>query len=265
MYFTQAIGTSSSSFRILRATRAKRTEPFGEPVIADELLAGPVASAPDFSGVAYAWLSSTGPESVYYTRFVDSRPNGTGGAFYGDTWMVTRQGTGWSMPAKVDLHTDDSQSQPFFTDDSQSLLFFTRAPKTSYAAADLAVTAVDGAGNFGPPTSLGSDFGNAYVYPTFPVLSADGRELIFQRQPLGGRGQIWEAVRSDPSLPLVSPHVVVMSPADATDVTASPGWLSPDGCRLYYSLELSTGGAMFVRSRALHGAADAGKDATAGP
>jgi hypothetical protein len=79
-----------------------------------------------------------------------------------------------------------------------------------------------------------SELGSPYV-DGYPVLSEDELTIFFasDRPSPAGRGMnIWTARRASPALPFTAPVVV---PELSTDADEVPGWLSPDGCRLYHT------------------------------
>lgn len=70
---------------------------------------------------------------------------------------------------------------------------------------------------------------------SFPLLSADERELYFIRVALGsgeGHSEIWMATRGSESEPFGDAHEV---PELNTELIELPDWISPDNCRLYFS------------------------------
>lgn len=84
-----------------------------------------------------------------------------------------------------------------------------------------------------------------------PAISADGRTLFFARSN-GDHDLIWSAARAVPKGPFGQPRRVdeLVPPIPLTNI---PGWLSPDGCRLYFTRHLTasaaTGAGLFVAER----------------
>lgn len=84
-----------------------------------------------------------------------------------------------------------------------------------------------------------------------PAISADGRTLFFARSN-GDHDLIWSAARAVPQGPFGQPRRVeeLVPPISLTNI---PGWVSPDGCRLYFSRHLTasaaTGAGIFVAER----------------
>jgi WD40-like Beta Propeller Repeat len=67
-----------------------------------------------------------------------------------------------------------------------------------------------------------------------PVLSGDRLTIYFSSTRSGGVGgyDIWTADRPNLAAPFLPPENLNAQNSDTDD---SPGWLSPDGCRLYFS------------------------------
>jgi hypothetical protein len=83
----------------------------------------------------------------------------------------------------------------------------------------------------------------------YPTPSTDERTLYFMRAPVDGGtdNDIWVAQRGDASEPFKGASVV---PELQTPYSEAPNWLSPDGCRLYFSSNRPLpdgGGAAYLR------------------
>jgi len=86
---------------------------------------------------------------------------------------------------------------------------------------------------FAPPVVVTvENFPGAVV--NHPVVSADEKTLLFPSLLPGGKGDldIWVATRSSTAENFKAPTLVTELNTPAQD---QPGWLSPDGCTLYFS------------------------------
>jgi len=79
------------------------------------------------------------------------------------------------------------------------------------------------------------------LMPTFaPTASADDLELFFARVELAGGLEMWVARRPDVTeeFQKASPVVELNSPESRSNI---PEWISPDGCRIYFTSDRSGG------------------------
>ncbi|HEY1954634.1 MAG TPA: hypothetical protein VGH28_03465 [Polyangiaceae bacterium] len=107
--------------------------------------------------------------------------------------------------------------------------------------------------DFGPIDYVGVDGADGGIFDLNPVVTDDELVLYFSRYlpPSFNAGAIWFATRANTSVPFANAHPVaeLASPLDAY-----PNWISPDGCRLYFTREVATadGGSqpdIFVASK----------------
>ena len=197
------------------ATRTSKSAPFGPPRSLDEL--GP------------GWrndpsLSEDGL-SVYFTTERD-----TGGST--TIWFATRSSRDavffapsgvpvLNLPASNEFHAfvEGVRGLWFVRDNTGSgreILFSARMGAALTAPVDV--------------PSLSSS-----VDDDSPVVSADGHVMYFASERPGGAGgfDIYVAQRSDPLQPAFG--AIQRVSELATAVNEAPGWLSEDGCRLYYT------------------------------
>lgn len=238
-------------YRILRATRDDANASFTAPEVASELVTPEVSQVPSpvsYAGVIHPWIGSRA-ESVYYTRILEDKADNL---LYADIWAVVKQAHGgWSTPGKVRLEGSFSNAMPFLTDDTLKTMYFTRGPREKANAndTDLYVAKRDlQDASFGVPEVVGPMFAAGAIPEALPMISADGLELFYRRQ-LPTSKEIWHATRRDANATFGNPSALFAEPA--VDLTDSPGWLSPDGCRLYYSevAEVKNSGVLLVRTR----------------
>ncbi len=92
-----------------------------------------------------------------------------------------------------------------------------------------------------------SELGSSY-FDGYPVVSSDGLTVFFASNRPGSRAgiNVWTATRANRSLAFGAPTPVAEISTDADDV---PGWLSEDGCRLYYTRIDLGFSALFVAER----------------
>lgn len=103
---------------------------------------------------------------------------------------------------------------------------------------------------FAPPTPLPGFPPQALILGPRPVISADGLTIFYEAATDSASGpDIYMARRSKPSDPFAQHAKVTELASTSPD---GPGWLSPDGCRMYFS-SARPGGAggrdLYVASR----------------
>jgi hypothetical protein len=104
--------------------------------------------------------------------------------------------------------------------------------------------------------SIGSDYGGGQLVTElatpseegFPVVNALATVIYFFRDDADGgtKSDIWTARRADASVPF-GPAAPVTELN--TDFDESPGWLSPDLCRLYFTSARSGNSELYVATR----------------
>jgi len=70
-----------------------------------------------------------------------------------------------------------------------------------------------------------------------PVLTADALTIFFERTDLQNKGHVFSATRATTSSPFGSPSQ--LTEFDQANTQSAPGWISADGCRMYFSTDRS--------------------------
>jgi Tol biopolymer transport system component len=70
-----------------------------------------------------------------------------------------------------------------------------------------------------------------------PVLTADALTIFFERTDLQQKGHVFVSTRSSTSAQFGNPTQV--GEFDQQGTTSAPGWISADGCRMYFSTDRS--------------------------
>ena len=140
--------------------------------------------APGVASTAHAeiclTLSPDGRTALWFSR---NRPGGAGGY---DIWMSRRTPAGWSAAAPVSFNTSKRDFDPAFSADGRYVYFCADRPD-SLGGDDLYRVEVTHDG-FGAVEHLGSEVnsaGNEWA----PMLSPDGRSLLFSTNGRGGAGR----------------------------------------------------------------------------
>ncbi|KRD31913.1 hypothetical protein ASE35_13150 [Lysobacter sp. Root916] len=148
-----------------------------------EILDTPAVFAPGIASTRYAeirlTLSPDGRTALWFSR---DRPGGAGGY---DIWISRRGEQGWSEATPVPFNSPGRDFDPAFSADGRSVYFCSDRPG-GLGADDLWRVAVVATG-FGEPEPLGAAVnspGKEYA----PMLSADGRRLLFASDRPGGAG-----------------------------------------------------------------------------
>lgn len=124
-------------------------------------------------------LSPDGKTALWFSR---DRPGGAGGY---DIWMSHRSGAGWQPAAPVAFNSAGRDFDPAFSADGRFVYFCSDRPGGS-GGDDIWRVAVHGH-RFGAPVNLGpavNSAGNEFA----PMLSPDGRTLLFSSDRPGGAG-----------------------------------------------------------------------------
>jgi Tol biopolymer transport system component len=103
-----------------------------------------------------------------------------------------------------------------------------------------------GDGTFAPPTAVPSI--RTARLENSPVVTKDLLTIFFSVDRAGGKGSddIWRTHRADLSAEFGPPENVAEL---ATAAPEWPGWISLDGCRLYFSSKRDTSFDVYVASR----------------
>ncbi|KQZ76898.1 hypothetical protein ASE06_04800 [Sphingopyxis sp. Root214] len=124
-------------------------------------------------------ISPDGRTALWFSR---DRPGGPGGY---DIWIARRIGTGWSPATPVSFNSPGRDFDPAFSRDGRFVYFCSDRPG-GIGKDDLYRVAVTATG-FGTPENLGpkvNSASNEYA----PMLSPDGRQLLFSSDRPGGAG-----------------------------------------------------------------------------
>jgi hypothetical protein len=227
--------------------RARADFIFGEPTN----LGDPVNSSYDECG---PYVSADGL-SLYFTGFVNNRPEGYGGM---DIWLSTRDSKddNWSTPQNLGPPINSLADEHAFCISADGLvLYFGSNQSGGSGGYDLWVATRATTGDpWGEPSNLGSTVNSEYT-DICPSLSADGLSLYFSGgpyipRPEGlGQGDIWVTTRatvSDPWGPPENLGAAVNSPYREM----SPS-ISSDGRVLFYQSNRSgTAADIWMTTRA---------------
>lgn len=144
-----------------------------------EIFAPGVAST-EYSDVRLT-ISPDGRTALWFSR---NRPGGPGGY---DIWMSRRESTGWAEAQPVSFNSTARDFDPAFTADGRYVYFSSDRPG-GMGGDDLWRVTVTGQG-FGNPERLGTAV-NSSKNEWAPMLSPDGRTLLFSSDGRGGAGRM---------------------------------------------------------------------------
>ena len=154
----------------------------GESAAVD-FLEAPQVFAPGIASTRFAeirlTISPDGRTALWFSR---DRPGGAGGY---DIWMSRKAGEGWSEAVPVPFNSAGRDFDPAFSADGRSVYFCSDRPG-GMGKADLYRVSYSG-GTFGEPEHLGpavNSAGDEFA----PMLSRNGRELLFSSDREGGAG-----------------------------------------------------------------------------
>ncbi len=125
-------------------------------------------------------ISPDGRTALWFSR---NRPGGPGGY---DIWIARRDSAGWSPATPVSFNSPGRDFDPAFSRDGRFVFFCSDRPG-GMGKDDLyrvAVTATE----FGIPENLGPEV-NSTASEYAPMLSPDGRRLLFSSDRPGGAGR----------------------------------------------------------------------------
>ena len=141
-------------------------------------LFAPGLASTEFSD-ARLTISPDGRTALWFTR---NRPGGAGGY---DIWMMHRTARGWREATPVSFNSSGRDFDPAFSSDGRFVYFCSDRPG-GHGGDDIYRVAVN-TDHFGEPVRLGPEVnsaGNEWA----PMLSADGRSLLFSSNGRGGVG-----------------------------------------------------------------------------
>lgn len=80
-----------------------------------------------------------------------------------------------------------------------------------------------------------------------PLLTADALTLYYGQADAGGVFHVFRSTRASTATPFVNP--VQVTDFDSGDANDTPGWLSPDGCRMYFTSDRSGNSDIWMGTR----------------
>ncbi len=133
----------------------------------------------------------------------------------------------FSTPAPLaNINPGNWDSAPSLSADGLELYFDTQRDST---AGDVFHALGSAQSSFNTPSKIDLGAGNAIA----PVISPDGLSLFFATTRASAMNDIWVATRSNKSDGFGAPNPVTeLNTASGGEV---PNWVSPDGCRLYFT------------------------------
>jgi TolB protein len=112
-------------------------------------------------------------------------PDGAGGW---DIYESYKTSAGWSRPVSVSFNSAANDFDPSFAPDGSGVYFFSNRPR-GFGKDDLYFAPFDrNAGRYGAAVNLGADV-NSAGDEWAPVVSADGKRLLFATDGRGGKGK----------------------------------------------------------------------------
>ncbi len=143
----------------------------------------------------------------------------TGGAGKWDIWEASAHGEGWGEPRPVPFNSAANDFNPSFAPDGSGVYFFSNRPG-GLGGDDIYFAPVNARG-YGAPRNLGPRV-NSKGDEWGPMVSADGRRLLFASDGRGGQGKhdLFVAERAaDGWAEAANLGRVVSSPLDDFDAT----------------------------------------------
>lgn len=125
-------------------------------------------------------LSPDGKTALWFSR---NRPGGPGGY---DIWMSRHDGQRWRPAKPVPFNTPGRDFDPAFSADGR-VVYFCSDRAGGHGGDDLYRVSVWNHGRFGEPENLGAAV-NSVANEFAPMLSPDGRTLLFSSDRAGGAG-----------------------------------------------------------------------------
>ena len=174
--------------------------------------------------------------------FRSSRDGGAGGD---DLYWASRASTGGDFAGVAPIagvNSSSSDVQPFLIPSGTEIYF------SSNRTGDYDIYRATGSGGtFAAPTAV-SEVNMTGVVDQNPAVSADDLTILFSSDRTGGMGarDIWIATRSSTSATFGTPTDLAGVNTAGSDY---PGWLSPDGCRLYLHSDVSGSSHIYLATR----------------
>lgn len=194
------------------------------------------------------WPTTSDDQKI---MFFESGQNPDGGDPVGSrVWFATRDtvpgnftSTLWDYFKAVPENA--TEGSPYLSPSGKTL-YWSSIGRATFASIDLWAADVTNAGTVVSDYRLAGTI-NTDAYPeTFPVISADDRELFFARMIGFSPEDMYVSVRSSPADGFARVDKVAGAGVNTPEAAEWPSWISPDHCRLY-----------FVRTRALDGGTEA--------
>lgn len=207
--------TRGGPFQYYQADRTARTSPFGSLRELTELGGGGLDVDPMISGDGLTVFFAT---KRSLTKLLD--------LFWSTRLGRSKQ---FAMPNPVPaVNSNDDDFHPFFLAADDSLWF--TSTRAAGNARQVYRAPSDKAGAFETPVAVGELVADTAENP---VLSKDGLTIFFASTRAGGKGQIdiWKGTRSSLGGTFGSFTNVAELNTSSDDI---PGWVSNDGCRLYF-------------------------------
>ncbi len=225
--FQRTVGPEGGS--LMLATRSSIDAPFGEPKELTALAQGLV-------GVQQPTMTADG----LLLFFIGV--SGSNGRLFTAS-RVSPAGEFTNRRAADELDTNGSESFPALTPNGEELWFSSQPGVDVDRRFFRSVR--DSIGDYGTPSRVTELAAKAEAGVAF---SADGLTVFFGSERAGGAGEvdIWTAKRPALGAPFGAASVVSELNSAVSDY---PGWLSADGCRLYFGSDRSGGGDLFVATR----------------
>lgn len=209
LFFTALVADRGAE--LMSASRASRADPFGPAAP----VAAVVSEVDDHD-------PSPGPDGLALW-FASNRASGVDL----DLWVSRRGAAHEAFPTPVPfaaVNTPANEAQPFERDGE---LWFVSDRAGGW---DIFVTALDGEQAIGPASSV--DALNSPAVEAHPSVRRDGLVIIFSSDRAGGSFDLYMAGRRSTTSPFGAPTPIAELNSAATDFA---GWISPDGCRIYFS------------------------------
>ncbi len=212
----------SAPHHLYTATRATQDAPFG-----------PVTLVPGVGGADEDRAPSVTSDllTIFFSRrtFDDDSID----IYKAERSSVTDPFDTGSAIANLDVPTD-SEITPFVRGDGTEIWFAAIRPPSTTADIQLATFAVNTGYAVTTPTNVNTGFADE----THPVISRDGLALYFASNRFGGikgnNTNIWIATRTSTSADFGTPKQLNATGIN-TAANEEPSWISPFGCRLYFT------------------------------
>jgi len=186
------------------------------------------------------WLSASGDELLF------SSDRGSVGGPY-DTYHTHRDNGVFGTPTLFLPDWPANSERPFMTSDGSELFF--SSTNASNAGMAQIYHSLNSTYGFSPPVLVPGLISDPNAYSNDgPVLSRDGLTMYFASDRTSIM-HIYRAERASPSDPFNSAVLVDTNLGVYNGSWELPGWLSDDGCRLYFESNRNGSDDIFVASK----------------